>query len=114
MTPEPEETISEASFQPGSRSRTDLSMPANSAVELLPMKPADAPSKGSQPFRRVVQKGETLMHISLDVYGASDPDTLKWIVAWNPQIQDINWVMEGDLLILPERPDARGKTKVPR
>jgi type II secretory pathway predicted ATPase ExeA len=114
MTPAPEKTISETSSQSGSQSRIDFSMTAKPIADPLSMNPADATSKGSQPIRRMIQKGDTLNHISLAVYGNCDPDTLKWIVVWNPQIHDINVLQEGDLLILPERPVARGQSKTPR
>jgi general secretion pathway protein A len=107
MTPAPEKAISERSPQPGSQSRIDLSLTSKPIADPIPLNPADAPSNGKQPIRRMIQKGDTLNHISLAVYGNYDPDTLKWIVAWNPRIQNINVLEEGDLLILPERSVAQ-------
>jgi hypothetical protein len=64
--------------------------------------PWEEGKKAALPLLRVMQKGEYISKIALEVYGYANDEILSLIKKHNPQIKDINRVEVGEKVLFPE------------
>jgi general secretion pathway protein A len=64
--------------------------------------PWEEGKKVALPLLRVMQKGDYISKIALEVYGYTSDDILTLIKKHNPQIKDINRVEVGEKVLFPE------------
>lgn len=62
------------------------------------------PKDAQSPMVRVVQEGDNLYRLTLQIYGAADQRLLDWVLAHNPQIKDIERIKAGEKIVFPEPP----------
>jgi general secretion pathway protein A len=53
---------------------------------------------------RMVQRGDQIAKLALEVYGTASPAVLKWIMKNNPQLRSVNRIESGMQLTLPPLP----------
>ncbi len=53
---------------------------------------------------RMVQRGDQITKLALEVYGSASPAVLKWIKKNNPQLRSVNHIESGMQLTLPPLP----------
>ena len=54
------------------------------------------------PIVRDVEAGEILSQLSVDVYGFSTPESIKWIMQHNPNIKNADEILSGQTISFPE------------
>jgi hypothetical protein len=93
--------IAETSSGPGTdpRDTSGPQPPQNSAQP--PQKHAGDIKKVELPLRRVLNKGDYISRIALEVYGSASEEILALIQKHNPQIKDIDRVEVGEKVLFP-------------
>ena len=118
-------------LQPGSRteavSLVPSTAPARPAADVSPEPPSSPPrgrggveagSSGENPTglkaaerppvaTRVVTRGDTLLRLTLDVYGFPLDDVYRRVLEHNPRISDVNWIQAGTTIRFPDVSDLQ-------
>lgn len=77
---------------------------------LLTTVPSNLPKEKGASARTVV-KGDNVSQILVDTYGHYNPDLVKLFKDINPQVKDVNKILIGDQLKLPQLASPKSRTK---
>ncbi|RMF86690.1 MAG: hypothetical protein D6736_14515, partial [Nitrospinota bacterium] len=77
-----------------------------SEPESLAAESSKPPSPASFPVTRVVQEGDYLSKLAVEVYGFVNDALIAWIIEQNPQIEDANRILVGEKILFPALPES--------
>ncbi|MGO9414248.1 MAG: hypothetical protein ACLP51_03780, partial [Syntrophobacteraceae bacterium] len=77
---------------------------------LLTMAPSNLPKEKGASARTVI-KGDNVSRILVETYGYYNPDLMKLFKDINPQVKDVNIIMIGEQLKLPQLASPKSRTR---
>lgn len=91
--------------------RQAAAAPAPAVPSATAAQPAAPPSAGPHPAKpvkeRVVQRGDTLSGLAIQIYGRSDRPVLDWLRRHNPGLTDIDMLQVGQTVAFPDYPGGQ-------
>ena len=81
-------------------SQNTIQKTTNAGTEITAHKDSEVKFKWKKPI--IIQYGSTIYEIALNTYGANAIFGMDLIKAFNPEIEDLNWVAAGQQLVLPD------------